>query len=375
MANEITEKSCLEAELLLGYKLFQQKETVQSRKEALQTEATALKAYETARERNLYNPTYQQSVYNAYWKYREAEIKKKQEAEKAKKETEARENVALYKRKLIVGAVVTFLVIAFIEGILSLIVIDNSMDWTTMLVPMLVFLILPLCVYIPIAISHLLTLRKLKNEKPTVPSYQTLANTVIDFPTYAKKYYGEAKLREEYDKGHADTLAKKKAIVEKANAQIGLCDQTLLALEGVYDSVVKKLTELPAFYFKPDAVEKMLFFYVNKRADNIRDLINLYETTVFQEAVLRSLKDIAVSVDRLAETVRGSFQRLGLQLGVLNESIRENTKFQRLSVEKLSAIQDENARHYMEVVDAIGEVEFISNTYVTTNVTTEVTVE
>ena len=106
MANEITERSCLEAELLLGYRLFTQQEKLQSKKEALQKEATALKAYETARERNLYNPTYQQSVYNAYWKYREAEIKKKQEAEKAKKETVARENVSLYKRKLIVGAIV-----------------------------------------------------------------------------------------------------------------------------------------------------------------------------------------------------------------------------------------------------------------------------
>ena len=119
------------------------------------------------------------------------------------------------------------------------------------------------------------------------------------------------------------------------------------------------------FYFKQDAIEKMLFFYVNKRADNIRDLINLYETTVFQEAVLSSLKDIAISVDRLTATVRGSFQQLGLQLGVLNESVMENTRVQRISQEKLSEIKNENERHYLEMVDAIEEIELISNTYVT----------
>jgi hypothetical protein len=92
---------------------------------------------------------------------------------------------------------------------------------------------------------------------------------------------------------------------------------------------------------------------------------------VFQEAVLRSLKEIAISVDRLAETVRGSFARLGLQLGVINESIRENTQVQRLNSQKLSEIKDENARHYLEMVGAIEEVEIIANTYVTTEVTVE----
>ena len=376
MANELTEKSCLEAELVLGYKLFAKKKDWQKQKATFEKDAMAVKQYEAAREKNLYNAVYQRNVYNAYWKYREAEIKKKQEAESSEKQTEIRKNVADYKRELIVGAVVTFLVIAFIEGILSLIFVDNSMDWTTMmLAPMLVFLILPLCVYIPILISQLLTLRKLKNAKPTVTPYEVFAARVMDFPAYAKKYYGTAKLIEEYDKQQAEYLEKQRQIVAKANKNIAICNQALLALENVNKQFVGKLTEIPAFYFKPEAVEKMLFFYVNKRADNIRDLINLYETTVFQEAVLRSLKDIAVSVDRLAETVRGSFQRLGLQLGVLNESIRENTKVQRLSVEKLAEIKDENARHYLEVVDAIGEVEFISNTYVTTEVSTEITIE
>ena len=369
MANEITERSCLEAELLLGYRLFTQQEKLQSKKEALQKEATALKAYETARERNLYNPTYQQSVYNAYWKYREAEIKKKQEAEKAKKETEARENVALYKRKLIVGVIVISCIL--LAGIFLTVLAYNSSDWSFMFAPLFFLIILPLLIYVPVTISQLLEYRKQKITKSTVSSWDVLKNTVIDFPTYAKRYYGVAKMVEEYDRQQADFLAKQKEIVEKANGQIALCDKALQALDGIYGGAVKKLAVVPAYYFKPEAVEKMLFFYVNKRADNVRDLINLYETTVFQEAVLRSLKDIAVSVDRLTEAVRGGFVRLGTQLGVLNESICENTKMQRISGEKLAQIQDENARHYLEIVDAIGEVEFVSNTYVTTEITIE----
>ena len=373
MANELTEKSCLEAELVLGYKLFAQKKDWQKQKATFEKDAMAVKQYEAAREKNLYNAVYQRNVYNAYWKYHEAEIKKKQEAESSEKQTEIQKNVADYKRKLIVGAIVTALIL--LAGIILTIVAKNSSDWSFMFVPLFFLIILPLLIYVPIAISQLLQLKKWKQAKPTVTPYEVFAAQVMDFPAYAKKYYGTAKLIEEYDKQLPEYLEKQRQIVAKANKNIAICNQALLALENVNKQFVGKLTEIPAFYFKPEAVEKMLFFYVNKRADNIRDLINLYETTVFQEAVLRSLKDIAVSVDRLAETVRGSFQRLGLQLGVLNESIRENTKVQRLSVEKLAEIKDENARHYLEVVDAIGEVEFISNTYVTTEVSTEITVE
>jgi hypothetical protein len=53
-----------------------------------------------------------------------------------------------------------------------------------------------------------------------------------------------------------------------------------------------------------------------------------------------------------------------LQLGVVNESIQENTKAQRLNKEKLSEIKDENARHYMDIVDAIDDIELIANTHV-----------
>ena len=236
-----------------------------------------------------------------------------------------------------------------------------------MFLPLFFLIILPTLICVPIAIARFLAMQKLKaeREKPIQTTYQTHTNNIIDFASYAKKYYPKAKLIEEYDIQHAKELEENQKTVANAKEQMVVCDKILLALDKVYDSAVKQLTEIPAFYFKADAIQKMLFFYVNKRADNIRDLINLYETTVFQESVLKSLKDISISVDRLTATVRGNFQQLGLQLGVLNESIMENTRVQRISQEKISEIKDENERHYLSIVDAMEEIELISNTYVT----------
>ena len=79
------------------------------------------------------------------------------------------------------------------------------------------------------------------------------------------------------------------------------------------------------------------------------------------------MQNISISVDKLSESVIGGFKRLGLQLGVINESIQENTAIQKLNYEKLSEIKDENARRYMEMVDTLHEIEELSKIYVTSN--------
>ena len=208
----------------------------------------------------------------------------------------------------------------------------------------------------------------------------TLGHNTISFPTFREwliQKNGLSYYKQDYP-------AKSETLIEKETAAENALQVTTEALHDAQTresdlknrgmQLQQKLNVIPPYYFQNDALTKMLFFYVNKRADNIRDLINLYETTVFQEAVLKSLQSISISVDRLTETVRGSFNRLGLQLGVINDSIQENTAAQRLSYEKLAEIKDENAKHYIEMVNAIDDIERVSNTYVTTNVTTEIEV-
>ena len=375
MANEITERSCLEAELLLGYKLFSKQSSIQSQKAKAKNESGAVKLYEMARSQTLYQPSNLPSVYTKYLAFCDEEKRKIQDQENKKKEEEInkiksyREKEFAKSKKNLIILLIDFLVILTAGIVLTILAANGKIfgDWSFMFVPLFFLVILPTLICVPLGISRFLGMKNLKAEleKPILTAHQSRFYQPIDFAVYAKRYYSEAALIEEYDRLHTNDLAQKQATAETAKKQLEACNQTLQKIENVYNNVVKSLTEVPVFYFKQDAIEKMLFFYVNKRADNIRDLINLYETTVFQEAVLNSLKDIAISVDRLTATVRGSFQQLGLQLGVLNESIMENTRVQRISQEKLSEIKNENERHYLEMVDAIEEIELISNTYVT----------
>ena len=82
MANEITQRNCLEAELLLGYKLFANKESAQKQKASFQQETQAVKQYEADRERQLllFQPSNWPNIHKEYLAFCDNE-KQKQKAE------------------------------------------------------------------------------------------------------------------------------------------------------------------------------------------------------------------------------------------------------------------------------------------------------
>lgn len=66
----------------------------------------------------------------------------------------------------------------------------------------------------------------------------------------------------------------------------------IFQIEQITDEInrLKRNSIIPIFYLDNDnAVEKMLFFMLNKRADTVKELVNLYETTVWQDAILKQL--------------------------------------------------------------------------------------
>lgn len=70
-------------------------------------------------------------------------------------------------------------------------------------------------------------------------------------------------------------------------------DEHICKVEGIIASIenVKKNSLVPVYYLNDsEAVEKMLFFMLNKRADTIKELVNLYETAKWQDSVLEQLQ-------------------------------------------------------------------------------------
>ena len=396
MANEIVERNCLEAELLLGYKYYQSEAALaverKEKEKALQSARGYLQAVQAEYPNQQHADLNSEAYFEARYAHEKAAYQLDYQMEENRQKRQRQQNLqaAIEKEKIeqkefnkkqrVLGG--ALLIVGLLLVALTIIMSIKGCEGAK--TPADASPLASIAVFVGIGAAAVLggAFSVLGKEAPKVEDkpVTTLGYTTISFPTFREwliQKNGLSYYKQDYP-AKSETLIKKENAAEKA---LQVATEALNEVQ-MRESDLKnrgiqlqgKLNVIPPYYFQNDAITKMLFFYVNKRADNIRDLINLYETTVFQEAVLKSLQSISISVDRLTETVRGSFNRLGLQLGVINESIQENTSAQRVSYEKLSQIKDENAKHYMEMVNAIDEIEHISNTYVTTNVTTEIEV-
>ena len=396
MANEILERNCLEAELLLGYKYYQSEaalaEDCKKKTKALQSARGYLDAvkaeYPNQQHADLNSDAYFEKNYahekEAYLlDYQAEENRQKEQRQRnlqAAMEKEKAEAKEFNKKQRIIGSVL--LVVGLLLVALTIMMSIKGCEGAK--TPADASPLASIAVFVGIGAAAVLggAFSAFAKEFPAADAQpnEISGNITIKFPTFREwliKKNGLSYFKQNYPaKSEAQTQREHQAeqAFQTATADLQAAQLRERTLKDKGVQLQTLLTVIPPYYFQNDAITKMLFFYVNKRADNIRDLINLYETTVFQEAVIKSLQSISISVDRLTETVRGSFNRLGLQLGVINESIQENTATQRISHEKLSQIKDENTKHYMAMVNAIEEIECISNTYVSTNVTSDIEV-
>ena len=73
--------------------------------------------------------------------------------------------------------------------------------------------------------------------------------------------------------------------IEKINKDKIVLNESLKEMLNVIEKI-------PIYYASnPDAIKKMCFLYVNKRASNIQDLINLYETETWRNKLISSITD------------------------------------------------------------------------------------
>ncbi len=164
----------------------------------------------------------------------------------------------------------------------------------------------------------------------------------------------------------AQNIAVAQAKVEEQNQKIATQQQVIALIQKQQEwltaegkQIVRDLVEIPAYYFQQDSIVQMLFFFLNKRANNVTDLINLYEQKIFQDKLVHAVQSIKISIDNLTTVINRNFARLGSQLGVINESINENTSQLILNRTKLNSIQDDMSKKYLTTVNHINNVKQI----------------
>ena len=166
-------------------------------------------------------------------------------------------------------------------------------------------------------------------------------------------------LEEFLRKKYIELVKDKKVDLNKAN-KMDLNDLELLVMDIEEKKnnleVLKEKSELeliPEFYQKPEVIEKMLFLYMNRRANNIMDLVNVYEQTQWQEAMLNSMKNLGHFIINFEKT-------LSRNLSIISNQINELTKEQEKSNAYLSNIQSiemYNAKQLMKVNDNLLKID------------------
>lgn len=375
MANEVTENKCLEAELLLGYKYFQQKNAFAAKSAELTSRLQSAKnvyahacgEYEADRNAELASESYfertypqEKEGYQAHCEILKAEVRAREAQEREKKLAEQKaekERRDKTKRK----TMIIFLILGVVFGVATLSVCIKSFENNS---GGLAFFSWFLCAG---AIGCLTAafggFEKAEDENAQTETSQGFLSKPVELPsfrTYLVNKNGYSYYVQNYPEKSERYLQRERELAAQVTAletELSALEKSAAELAVRGEEILKKINVIPAYYFTEDAVSKMLFFYVNKRADTIKELINLYEQTEFEGALLKAVKNISISVDKLKQAVDGEFIRLGAQLGVLRQSVEDNAEQQRLNREKLSEIEDKNERYYFDIIDEMHSLE------------------
>ena len=160
--------------------------------------------------------------------------------------------------------------------------------------------------------------------------------------------------------------------IEELESKIASSDERIKEFtDNEKPNLSNMLQVIPVYYFEEDAVRRMLFLMVNKRADNIKELVNLYEDLVWKDQLLQGVNRLDQSLNNMVNEINKNFQLLAQhinQVGValissigmstiricesiegVNQGIKENTNILIENQEQLKKIEDSDTRHYLEM--------------------------
>ena len=136
-----------------------------------------------------------------------------------------------------------------------------------------------------------------------------------------------AQMVESYVKEEEQNANKKKNALalytdnkQQYERDLALANKKQTDIKYLISPLIFNLKVIPPYYAEnPDAIKKMCFLFMNKRASNIEDLINLYETEEWRNKVLQS-------INGFKNVLYMSQQNLASQLRALNANANDTNK-------------------------------------------------
>ena len=160
-------------------------------------------------------------------------------------------------------------------------------------------------------------------KKPKVDKYYIENPTTGHFELRGKL----AEMIESYVKENGQKAAQKQNALtlytnnkQQHERDLAIASKKSTDIKYLISPLLFNLKVIPPYYAEnPDAIKKMCFLFMNKRASNIEDLINLYETEEWRNKVLQS-------INGFKNVLYMSQQNLASQLRALNANANDTNK-------------------------------------------------
>lgn len=196
-------------------------------------------------------------------------------------------------------------------------------------------------------------LSALKNPKSDDVLYLDCLKNVVDstVDSYNRQYY-MPEIQKTVDERYDITVKKRVEYIDEIGPRIK-----------------SQLKEIPGSYFKQEDIYGLLALYMNKRANNITDLINLYETEKFRSELVDTLSDNTAQIASLRKEMSSWMSSINSRLETANASINRmhqglHEDYQQLTEQaKMLAIDSSMNSDYKDYLVSVNGETFNVKTY------------
>ena len=158
-------------------------------------------------------------------------------------------------------------------------------------------------------------------------------------------------------------------IDKKLKEAIAIIDRKLVTIN--FERAVKESNSFPPYYSTIDDIHFFMFLFFNKRADTVKELINLGEQIRMQEKIIGKLDQINANVSNLSQVVKTGFANVNRKLDSIENKVKASIVMQKdmanamreqanqswKTNQKLDEILSQNEKHYLSTIDKLSQLD------------------
>lgn len=112
-------------------------------------------------------------------------------------------------------------------------------------------------------------------------------------------------------------------------------------------------TIIPSVYHNEEDITNLIDYYVRRRGDTWKELVNEYEHDKKLNQIISSIDNLSNQVSVLTDSVIKCFNIVGMQLGIIHQSIVSLQNTTAINLDKISQIENQQEKRLCELTSSI----------------------